>query len=84
MPQRRRNSRKVKPTGFHTKAESDKRAASKALIKAKQRQFKKAKPLPPEEQLSEMIRAHMSVHGVVVCPPAYLVPTTALQIKRKT
>ena len=82
MPTRTRHSRKVKPTGFHTKAESDKRAASKAAIRAKQRRFKKAKPLPPEQELSEMIKAHMQVHGVVVCPPAYLAPTTALN-KRK-
>jgi hypothetical protein len=43
------------------------------------KRFRSAKPLT-EPQVREMIDAHMVAHGVVVCPPAYLAPTTALDL----
>lgn len=73
--------KRPKPTGFHTKAASDDRGAKARAIRERAKRFRQAKPVSDDE-LDAMVRAHMEVHGVVICPPAYLAPTQALQLKR--
>lgn len=73
--------KRPRPTGPYTKDASDRRASRARAIKERARKFQKARPVT-EPELAEMVRAHMETHGVVICPPAYLAPTQALQLKR--
>ena len=73
--------KRTRPTGPFTKGATDDRAAKARAIKERARKFEAARPLT-EPELAEMVKAHMETHGVVICPPAYLAPTQALQLLR--
>lgn len=53
-----------------------------ARRKARLREFKNAKPVS-ETEIRAMVEAHMRTEGVVVCPPAYLAKTQALDLRKK-